>query len=219
MFPNSFEFVLLCMINIRFSNAYSDDTIFISVFQEQSEVNFMFYVSKIFRNPPDDFRTPLQEKVYQTLTELKLPFERVDTDEAITMEDCVQIDDRLNMKMVKTLFLCNRQQTAFYLFVTAGNKPFRSKDFSTALDVARVSFAPSELMEQMLGTKIGAATVFSALLDTARDVQFVFDKDVLSEEWYGCSDGTTTGYMKVRTAQIIHQFLPYTKHTATVIEV
>jgi Ala-tRNA(Pro) deacylase len=31
-------------------------------------------------------------------------------------------------------------------------------------------------------------------------VQVVFDKDVVSEEWYGSSDGTTTGYMKIRTA-------------------
>lgn len=135
------------------------------------------------------------------------------------MEDCVQIDAKLQMKMVKTLFLCNRQRTAFYLFITAGDKPFRSKDFSSALGIARVSFAPAELMESMLGTKIGAATVFSALLETARDVQIVFDKDVVEEEWYGCSDGTTTGYMKVEMRQILHQFLPYTKHAWTVIEV
>ena len=115
------------------------------------------------------------------------------------MEDCVQINAKLDMKMVKTLFLCNRQQTAFYLFITNGNKPFRAKDFSAALDIARVSFAPAELMEQKLGTKIGAATVFSALLDTENAVQIVFDRDVLSEEWYGCSDGTTIGYMKIRT--------------------
>ena len=87
------------------------------------------------------------------------------------------------------------------------------------MDAARVSFAPAELMDLMLGTKIGAATVFSALLETAKDVQIVFDKAVVSEEWYGCSDGTTTGYMKVKTDQIIHQFLPYTKHTLTVIKV
>ena len=70
----------------------------------------------------------------------------------------------------------------------------------------------------MLGTKIGAATVFSALLDKDKDVQIVFDEDVLAEEWYGCSDGTTTGYMKILTDQIIHKFLPYTKHTYAVIK-
>ena len=120
----------------------------------------------------------MQEKTYQALEALKIPFERVDTDDAITMDDCIQIDDKLDMKMVKTLFLCNRQQTAFFLFITTGDKPFRSKDFSSALKVSRISFAPAELMLEMLGTKIGAATVFSVLLDVERDIQVVFDKEV-----------------------------------------
>ena len=179
----------------------------------------MFYVSEIFKTPPMSCLTPLQETVYQTLDELQIPYERVDTDEAITMEDCVLIDEKLDMKMVKTLFLCNRQKNTFYLFVTAGDKPFRSRAFSDALGVSRVSFAPAELMQEMLGTKIGAATVFSALLDTARDVRFVFDRDVLKEEWYGCSDGTTTGYMKVRTEKILKEFLPFTGRAFQVIEV
>lgn len=179
----------------------------------------MFFVSDIYTTAPQQFHTSLQEKTYQALQHLQIPFERVETDEAITMQDCVQIDAKLDMQMVKTLFLCNRQQTAFYLFVTAGDKPFRAKDFSAALDIARVSFAPAELMEQMLGTKVGAATVFSALIDTENTVQVVFDKEVLSEEWYGCSDGTTTGYMKVKTDQILHRFLPYTKHAPLIVAV
>lgn len=120
----------------------------------------------------------------------QIPFQRVDTDEAITMEDCVTIDEKLDMNIVKTLFLCNRQQTEFYLFITVGKKSFRSKDFSNALGVARVSFAPAEQMERILGTKIGAATVFSSLLDTENKVRIVFDKEVIAEKWYGCSDGT-----------------------------
>ena len=179
----------------------------------------MFYVSEIQTCAPAHFQTPLQEKTYGALSALGIPFQRVDTDEAITMEDCVQIDARLDMKMVKTLFLCNRQQTAFYLFVTPGDKPFRAKDFSAALEISRVSFAPAEKMQELLGTKIGAATVFSALLDTARDVTFVLDRAVLDERWYGCSDGTTTGYMKVETEQIVRNLLPHTGHTPVIIGV
>lgn len=179
----------------------------------------MFYVSEIQTKAPCQFQTPLQEKVYETLEKLQISFERVDTDEAITMEDCVVIDEKLDMDMVKTLFLCNRQQTQYYLFITVGNKPFRSKDFSNALGISRVSFAPAEQMETMLGTKIGAATVFSSLLDTENKVQIVFDKEVAAAEWYGCSDGITTGYMKVRTEDICKKFLPFTKHTLSIIEV
>ena len=179
----------------------------------------MFFVSEIKTTAPEQFRTPLQEKVYQTLKELSIPYERVDTDEAITMPDCVQINEKLRMKMVKTLFLCDRKQTTFCLFITAVDKPFRAKDFSAALGVSRLSFAPSEKMETMLGTKIGAATVFSALLDSENRVRIVFDRDVAEEKWYGCSDGTTTGYMKVRTDDILHVFLPFTHHAALTVEV
>ena len=179
----------------------------------------MFYVSEIQTEAPCHFQTQLQKKVYEALEKLQIPFQRVDTDEAITMEDCTAIDEKLDMNMVKTLFLCDRQQTDFYLFITVGNKPFRSKDFSNSLGVSRVSFAPAEEMERILGTKIGAATVFSSLIDTENKVRVVFDKEVYAEKWYGCSDGTTTGYMKVQTEDICRKFLPFTNHILSVIEV
>ena len=80
-----------------------------------------------------------------------------------------------------------------------------------------MSFAPAELMQSMLETKIGAATVFSALVDPDRNVHIVFDEDVLKKKYYGCSDGTTTTYLKVATDDILHTFLPYTKHDVAVI--
>ena len=179
----------------------------------------MFFVSECYTSAPKNFETPLQEEVYKTLGKLNIPFQRVQTDEAITMDDCVSIDEKLDMKMVKTLFLCNRQQTCFYLFVTTGHKTFSSKNFSTALNISRVSFAPAELMMKKLGTKIGAATVFSALQDKQNEVQIVIDKDVAGEKWYGCSDGTTTGYMKIETSRILNDFLTETKHQPKIISI
>lgn len=179
----------------------------------------MFYISDIHTTRPAEYKTDLQRVVYQTMAQLGISFERVDTEEAITMEDCISINRTLGMKMVKTIFLCNRKQSAFYLFITCGDKPFSSKEFSKALGVARVSFAPSEIMEKMLGTKVGAATVFSAAVDIDRLVRIIFDRDVVDRDWYGCSDGTTTGYIKVSTSEIINSFLPFTKHELTVIEV
>ena len=43
-------------------------------------------------------------------------------------------------------------------------------------------------MENILGAKRGAATIFGVLMDTDNLVHVVFDEDVLLEEWYGCSD-------------------------------
>lgn len=179
----------------------------------------MLYISEIKTAPPENFENELRQKVYTFLSEKNIPYERVDTDEVITMEDCAGINRKLDMEMVKTLFLCNRQQTEFYLFITKGDKPFKSKDFSSALGISRVSFAPAEKMEELLGTKIGAATVFSALLDTAKNVHIILDKDVAESEWYGCSDGITKGYMKLKTKYITDELLKYSGHETKIIEV
>ena len=177
------------------------------------------YVSEIFTTPPGEYKSELHRLVYETLDKLDIPFERVDTGEAITMDDCIEIGERLKCKVVKSLFLCNRQKTNFYLFVMPDDKPFVTKNFGKALEISRVSFAPSELLLEIMGTEIGATTVFSALLPTAKDVRIVIDKDVLSESEYGCTDGTNTGYMKVKTADVLEKLIPYTDHTAEIIEI
>lgn len=179
----------------------------------------MFYVSEIATTAPAVFKSELQKSVYETLQSLGITFQRVDTDEAISMSDCVAINRKLDMEMVKTLFLCNRQQTDFYLFVTKGDKPFRSKDFSHALGIARVSFAPAEKLYEMLGTHIGAATVLSLLNDKGNQVHIVFDKEVAETEWYGCSDGTTTSYLKLRTYDVLHLFLNFVHHEPQIITI
>ncbi len=179
----------------------------------------MFYISEIMTSEPQEYKNQLQKETYKALAQLKIPFEGVDTDEAVTMDDCVLIDQKLNMKMVKTLFLCNRKKTIFYLFVTTGEKAFDTKNFSNALGISRVSFGPAELMEEMLGNKIGAATVFGTLLDLDRDVQVIIDKEVADEEYYGCSDGTTTCYMKIWTTDIIDKFLPFAKHKPVLVDI
>ena len=161
----------------------------------------MFNISEIKTTAPETYKSELQKEVYAQLGKIGISFQRVDTDEAITMDDCVAINEALGMEMVKTLFLCNRQQTEFYLFVTKGDKPFRSKDFSHALDISRVSFAPAELMLTMLGTPIGAATALSAVVAPAT-VAFIFDSEVAAMPSYGCSDGTTTGYMKISVEDV-----------------
>ena len=179
----------------------------------------MIYVSEPYTTVPQVYRSDLHRQVYETLERLSIPFVRVDTDDAITMEDCIAIADRLQTPIVKTLLLCNRQQTNFYLFVTTSEKPFSTKNFSHAMEISRVSFASGEQLESMLGTKVGSASVLSLLHDPQMRVQLVLDKQAFEADWYGCSDTTTTGYMKLPTKDLLEKFLPETGHTPIWIEV
>ena len=168
----------------------------------------MIRVSEVYETAPTEFKTELQRLVYGKFAELGIPFTRVDNDPAVTMEACEAIDAALQVKVCKTLFLCNRQQTMFYLYVMPGDKPFVTKEFGAALGISRVSFAPEQFLLPKLGTVIGATTVFSAWQESAKDVRVVIDNEVLKDEWYGGTDGTTTCYLRIAMKDFTEKILP-----------
>ena len=154
-------------------------------------------ISELMTTAPEHFETPLQEKVYTFLAEHSIAFERVENDPARTMEECKLISEKLGCHIAKTLFLTNRQQTKFYLYLMPDDKPFVTKEFSKSLGISRVSFASAELLKEKMGVEPGAATVFCLLLESAKDVQLVIDKEIAKNEYLGCTDGTYTCYMKI----------------------
>lgn len=179
----------------------------------------MFYVSQPTTEPRTSFYSPVQQLIYETLAKLDIPFTRVENDPGITMEDCLNIDRALDMHTVKTILLTNRQKTLFYLFVTPGDKPFVTRDFSSAMGISRVSFAPEELMIELLGTGHGSATVLSIVSDTERKVNVVIDSDVAQSEWFGCTDGDARGFFKLSTKDVMERYIPATGHKPTIITV
>ena len=79
---------------------------------------------------------------------------RADHAPAETMEVCADIDTVLNCRICKNLFLCNRQQTAFYLLMMPGDKPFKTKELSAQIGSARLSFAPPERWLNIWGSTL-----------------------------------------------------------------
>ena len=171
----------------------------------------MIGVGKISSVAPEKFLSPVQKATYETLDRLSVHYERAECDAAVTMQDCAAIEKALSVPVAKSLLLCNRQQTDFYLFVMPGDKPFVTKEFSSAMGISRVSFAPGECLGEKLGVSVGATTVFGMLADGAKQVTLVFDRAVLEREFIGLPDGTTTCYMKIRTSDLINVFLPSLK--------
>lgn len=167
----------------------------------------MFKVSDIITTPPGEFGSALQQKVYDSFAALVIPFERVDTDPGITMEDCRHIDAKIGVRIVKTLFLCNRQQTEFYLYVTTDDKPFVTREFCSALGIPRVSFASPELLWEKTGVLVGATTILSAILPSAEGVHLVMDRSVARSEWFACTDGTATCFVKIKTRDLLEKYL------------
>lgn len=177
----------------------------------------MFKVSDIISTPPTEFSSELQKRVYEAFEACRIPFERVDTDPGITMEDCLNISARLGVPVVKTVFLCNRQQTEFYLYVMPADKPFVTREFCGSLGIPRVSFASAEKLWELTGVKVGATTILSAVLPSASDVHLIMDSSIASSEWFACTDGTATCFVKILTADLLTRYIPFAGREVTVI--
>ncbi len=166
-----------------------------------------FYVSEPLTTPPAKYETPLQRLVYETFAASGIPFSRVDTDPGITMEDCANISARIGVQIVKTIFLCNRQQTEFYLYVTSHDKPFVTRDYCSALGIPRVSFASAEKLWELTGVQVGAATILSAVWPAAAGVHLTMDAALARAEWFACTDGTPTCFVTLRTRDLLEKYL------------
>ena len=173
----------------------------------------------VYHGPPENLsqRLPKEQETYALLEQLGIEFWRVDHDAAQTIEQCLPVDEMLQTKMCKNLFLCNRQKTQFYLLLLPGDKPFHTKDLSAQIGSARVSFADAEDMEARLNLTPGSVTVLGLQFDPEQRVRLLIDRDLAEEEFLGCHPCINTSSLRVRTKDILEKFVPATGHDITFV--
>ena len=162
-------------------------------------------------------RLPREVRVYDLLDTLGIEYLRADHEHADTMEACHEIDEILNCTICKNLFLCNRQQTAFYLLMIPGDKPFKTRELSSQIGSARLSFAPPEQMLEYLDILPGSVSVMGLMNDHDHHVQLLVDKDILKGDAIGCHPCVNTSSMKIKTADIFDKFLPAVHHDKKIV--
>lgn len=117
----------------------------------------------------------------------------------------------------KNLFLCNRQQTQFYLLMLPGDKHFNTKFLSTELGCARLSFAEERQMTALLGIHPGSVSPLGLMNDTEKKVMLVVDKDLLNTEHSGCHPCINTSTLKLSIRNLLEKFVPSTGHEYKVV--
>ncbi len=151
-------------------------------------------------------------KCYDFLDNLNVEYQRVDHKTADTMEICEIIDKTLGAKICKNLFLCNRQQTAFYLLMIPADKVFKTKDISAQIGSSRLSFAGSEFMEEYLGITPGSVSVLGLINDKENHVTLLIDEDVLEDEYFGCHPCINTSSLRIKTSDLTEKIIPALHH-------
>lgn len=152
-------------------------------------------------------------KTYDLLDSLGIKYERVDHEEANTMEACAAIDEVLAPAVIcKNLFLFNAQKTKFYLLMIREDKKFKTKEISHQINSARLSFASPEYMEKFLNITPGSVSVMGLMNDTENEVTLLVDEDVLKEEYFGCHPCINTSSIRLKVSDVFEKFLPAVHH-------
>ena len=155
--------------------------------------------------------------VFAALDSLGIPYIRFEHDATATMEDCAAVGEALHGTICKNLFLCNRQQTAFYLLTMPGDKPFHTKDLSAQIGSARLSFASPEHMRALLGLEPGSVSVLGLLNDRERRVHLLVDAALLQDEWLGCHPCRNTSTLRIAMHDVTERILPNLGYAPTVV--
>ncbi len=175
-------------------------------------------ISPLYTSAPTGDRCAVELASFALLDRLHIPYTRIEHDTADTMEACAAISDALGIRICKNLFLCNRQKTDFYLLTMPEDKPFHTKDLSHQIGSSRLSFAPPEEMEALIGCTPGSASVLGLMHDTKHRVRLLMDREVYEAEWFGCHPCKNDASLRIRTADLLNVFLPHTGHETTVVE-
>ncbi len=181
--------------------------------------SFMGSVSEAEPGRPADpaGRSERELRVYDLLDALGISYKRVDHPHTATMEECRGIDTILGVGICKNLFLCNRQQTDFYLLLMPGEKPFKTKELSHQLGCSRLSFGSGEKMAELLDVYPGAATVMALMNDRENRVRLLIDSDLLLLSRFACHPCENTSSIVMSTEDMLRVFLPAVRHSFTAV--
>ena len=166
-------------------------------------------ISQVFEGAPAEQREPVEQRVYDCLQQLDIPFARVDHDAIFTMEGCEAISEKLGVITCKNLLLAPRNKSTFYLYCTEPDKLFSSKDFSKAVGSSRLSFAGEDDLMTLLGVTPGSASVLGLINDAEHRVTLALDRSVAEAEYFGCHPCRNTSTLRLKTADVLHKFLPF----------
>ena len=162
-------------------------------------------------------RLPKEIRCYELLDSLKIEYQRIDHEPAMTMEACEEIDRTLNAVICKNLLLCNRQKTRFFLLMLPGDKHFKTSVLSKEIGSSRLSFATAVDMETLLDITPGSVSVLGLMNDHEGKVELLMDAEVVKGEYFGCHPCINTSSLRLKMTDLLDKILPAIAHSPRLV--
>lgn len=157
------------------------------------------------------------QSVFETLERLGIVYDLVEHPPAFTTEEADSYIVGKEGVRTKTLFLCNRKRTAFFLAIMDDSKQLDMKKLGRILHEKGISFcSPGRLMEKM-SLSPGAVSLFGLLNNPERDIRVYLDREMLSERIMSFHPNDNTKTIFISTEDM-YRFIEETGHGYTVVD-
>lgn len=165
--------------------------------------------------------TEAEKFILDTIAEMKIEHQIYRHDARNTIEEKAALDREygITARHCKNIFLTDRKKTRFYLLVMPFEKTFRTSEVSKALGSSRLSFAPEELLLEILNCHSGSLSTLSLLYDRDFEVGLAVDSDLLKCEALCMHPNIDTTTVTMKLEDYLGKFLPRIKHRPTFVTV
>ena len=162
----------------------------------------------LYHGRPAEKRMSVEERCYEFLDGLGVPYDRADHDHSDTIEALHDVEAVLGCEICKNLLLTNRQMTELYLLLMPGEKPFKTRILSKEIGTARLSFATAEQMLLSLGVTPGSVSPLGLMNDREKKVHLLIDRELLSQSCVGVHPCMNTSTLKLKWDDLLHTVFP-----------
>ena len=156
----------------------------------------------------NESRTAAETAVYDFLDRTGVEYTTLCHPAAFTMEECEAVRKAIGAPVFKNLFLTNKQQTLFYLLMLPADKPFKTKYLSSQLGCARLSFASSPMLMELLHIAPGAVSPLRLIHDKECRVKLIVDRDLAATDRYACHPCVNTASVALSLADLLEKVIP-----------
>lgn len=150
----------------------------------------------------------VEQKVYDLLRDLTIPFERFEHPPVYTVEEARSYWGDISGSHCKNLFLRNARGNRHFLVVLEESKRVDLKELSSRLETGKLSFASERRLREHLGLESGAVSPFGLINDQNGAVTLVLDGDLCREEYICFHPNVNTATIRISYAD----FERFTEH-------
>ncbi|CAN7602090.1 prolyl-tRNA synthetase associated domain-containing protein [Rhizobium leguminosarum] len=159
-----------------------------------------------------------REQLLAFLDGLGIAHKTVDHAPVFTVAESVALRDEIPGGHTKNLFVKDKKDRYFLLTVEENAAVDLKQVHSAIGGSGRVSFGRPEKLMEYLGVVPGAVTAFGAINDTAENVTFVLDAELMAHEIVNCHPLSNDATTSIASSDLI-RFMEATGHKPLVLKV